>query len=180
MATNDALDPLEILSIDDLAPELLVKIVECLDLRDLEKTSLVCKSFNLAVRDAAILLKPHWSVTNEQLQAICASFPKASSLDLSKSKCLSGNCLDHLQSLSQSLTSLNLSSCKWVCAAVLSHLPAFTNLVVLDLSGCANLTRLPESLGDFSSLQRLHLKVDFLQLSGPLLTRSENVTTTSK
>lgn len=161
MATSDALAP-GALSIEDLAPELLSKIVECLDPKEFKHVNLVCKNFNVAVRYASISLRPHWSVTNDQLQAICASSVKPTGLDLSRTRYLSGACLVHLQSFSRTLTSLNLSSCSWVNNTTLSHVPALPNLMILDLSGCEKLTELPsELLGSLSSLQRLILKVGF-------------------
>lgn len=138
---------------DKLEHDVLVLIVEISSPSDLRNLRLVNKSWNRAVRDAQIKLRPNPVLLQERLLfQLCTAFPQATALDLSGCQQLTPSSLESLEALSRSLQSLNLRGCGWVNAAATAHLGALSLLECLDLSACPLLEGLSESLSSLCSL----------------------------
>lgn len=102
---------------ESLPHDVLVKIVEDVENEDVRFLRLVNKGFNLAVPDAAILLRPSFAITDSQFVVLCASFPVATSLDISHCNALTRGTLatlGQLEALSEHLRHLDMSDCLWL------------------------------------------------------------------
>lgn len=139
-----------------LPPDVLIRIAELVQQEDLLNLRLACKAWRSAVGSAQVALT-HWKhLTDAKLALACSSFPRTTSLHISSGGNLSDSSLENLQTLSQSLIQLCISSCYWLTPDGVAQLATLTRLKVLILD-CCSLSGLPENISSLRSLEVLKL-----------------------
>lgn len=123
----------------------------------LQNLRLASKSFFKAARDAGVALKPKKTIWPYQLLQLCASFPRATSLDLRRSVQLTGQSLAHLKPLAPSLKRLHLEGCAWLDLPGALHITALTGLEALFLDGSYHFLYIPAGFTSLTSLETLEI-----------------------
>lgn len=141
-----------------LEPDVLIMIMEKLASSDLQSASEVCHGFRAAVKAAGVALRPNSTLESCHLTMILATFPRATSLDLSNCPDLKDADLELLQALCPSLTALDLNHNTWLTLAGFGHLAQLSQLLTLDLTLCYRLVALPNAISQLSLLQSLTLR----------------------
>lgn len=131
--------------------DVLVKIAEKIEGRDLLSLRLVNRDFRFAVEEASIEVSISTEIEPEQLKEVGRAFRNATSLDFSDCLKLTDASLTELQSLFPKVANLYFVKCAWMTDA--AALCSLSRLVCLQLSGCSSLTALPEAISALPLLQ---------------------------
>lgn len=151
---------------DSLPLDVLIKIVEKTKSSDHKNIHKVCKDLRAAINCVAVTLHPRDKLTGPQLVELCARFPRAVSLDLSRNNVWGKQSLQSFNILVAALGPAfqNLASLESLALAnrtAMSLLPrticSLTSLRDLDLHDCSRLKTLPEELGNLTSLTSIGL-----------------------
>lgn len=139
---------------------LLVTLAEKVDRRDLPSLRLVAKAFHSAVGNVPLRLRPMLSILPSQFWAVCSSFHRIISLNLSSTTKLTSDSLALLPRLTPNLRHLNLSRCRWLDEEGLCGLTALRSLTSLFLASmpfsvCS--WWFSDSLGQLTQLRALAL-----------------------
>lgn len=147
------------MSMAALPPNVMARIAELADTKDLQNLRLVSKEWCDAVGYAQVRVRPRTDLARAQLPVLCSTFWRATALDMSGCRLLEdAACLVALHSLSQSLTELDVSKKDWLSDRGVALLVPLIHLEILDLSDSKALSGLPDSIGMLTALRVLHLR----------------------
>lgn len=151
-----------------LPPNVMARIAELADFKDLRNLRLVSKDWCDAVGYAQVRVRVRKDLAHARLPELCSTFWRATALNIRRCQNLEGAAgLVALHSLSQSLTELNVSKNDWLLEHDVALLAPLVRLNTLDLSHSKALSGLPESISMLTALRVLNLRYCPLLLTLP-------------